>query len=609
VRTGTIEPWPAGRSGRIVWTVLSKLAPRAARRASERGRTARARLALSLVAAAFILTLTDGIAVGATTYAALCDSVNLRTGASTTYPIKKAVAASTKVTVVATVTGGSYRTTCNGVSRSGSSWFRISAISGKSVSSLYGITYVYGASTLFKVVVNPTPAPTVAASSAPSPGASPAASTAPSPAASPSPDPSGSPSPNPSPTPTPSVPPGATLLGSSVTIYGRGYGHGVGLSQYGAYGRAVAGQTYQAILGHYYQGTTLSTTTATSVRVLVLSSWTASGSAPLKLYGLGGTWTFDGIAKTFPAGALARLIPTASGATVTWKLVVTATDGTTLYSAATSGSLRMRPASTATTLRLYSKPSYYDTYRGVLRVMASSTTPTITVVNEVGLDDYLKGVVGVEMPYAWPTNALRAQAIASRSYAVKRLHPSTGTYDIFDDTRSQVYRGVKGEHSTSTNAIAATAAVVLRSGSAVANAMFHSAGGGATESNQNVFNAANGAITTSAVPYLQGSMDRAPDGTAYDKASPYATWHTATYTLAQVQAFFAADSRTNVGTLIAIDLTNRGVGDRLVSVTLYGLDGTTKTVSGGVFESVFNAERPSADSPMRDTLYDLAPIP
>jgi stage II sporulation protein D len=381
------------------------------------------------------------------------------------------------------------------------------------------------------------------------------------------------------------------------------------MSQYGAYGRALAGETYQEILAHYYDQTTLGTTSATSIRVLVLSSWTASSASPLRLYGLGGAWTFDGISTTFPAGALARLIPTVSGSTVTWKLVVTATDGTTLYSAASTGSLRMRPASSATTLRLYSKPSYYDTYRGVLRIMASSTTPTVTVVNEVGLEDYLKGVVGTEMPSSWPANALRAQAIASRSYAVKRLHPSTGTYDIFDDTRSQVYHGVKGEHSASTSAVAATAGVVLRYGGSVANAMFHSTGGGATESNQYVFVSSTGAITSSPVPYLQGSMDRAPDGTAYDKYSPYATWHTATYTLAQVQAFFAADSRTNVGALIGLDLTNRGVGDRLVSVTLYGLDGTTKTVSGAVFLAIFNAHRPSTDSPLRDTLFDLSPIP
>jgi len=565
----------------------------------------RARLALSLVAAALVLALTDGVAIGASTYAAKCDSVNLRTGPSTTYAIKKAIAAGTQVTVAATVAGGAYTTSCLGVAISGSSWYRISAVSGKSVSSLYGVSYVYGASGLFKAVANPTPAPTTAAS----PASTAAPSASPDPSASPGPSSSPDPSPAPTPSPTATPPAGFTLLGDSVTFYGRGYGHGVGMSQYGAYGRALAGQTYQQILAHYYQGTTLGPSSASQIRVLVLSGWTATSTAPLKLYGLGATWTFDGIATTFPAGALARLIPTVSGSTVTWRLIVTATDGATLYSAATTGNLRMRPASTATTLRLYSKPSYYDTYRGVLRIMASSTTPTVSAVNEVGLEDYLKGVVGTEMSSSWPSAVLRAQAIASRSYAVRRLHPSTGTYDLFDDTRSQVYHGVKGEHSTSTLAVTGTAGVVLKSGTAVANALYHSAGGGATESNQNVFNAASGAITSSPVSYLQGSMDRAPDGTAYDHYSPYATWHTATYTLGQIQAWFAADSRTNVGTLLAIDLRNRGVGDRLISVTLWGADGTTKTVSGSVFQSIFNAHRPSTDAPLRDTLYDLVPIP
>jgi SpoIID/LytB domain protein len=598
-----------GPPGATVSIVLSTLESRAARETTGRARALRARVLLSFVVAAFVLTLTDGVALGATTYSAICDSVNLRTGPGTTYAIKKAISTGTEVTEVATVAGGSYTTTCAGKTVSGTSWYRISAVNGTSVSTLYGVSYVYGATSLFKVVAIPTPVPTAAATpaaTAPASAAPSAAPTAP-PAASPS--VTAAPTAAPTATPTPPVPPGATLLGSTVTIYGRGYGHGVGLSQYGAFGRAAAGQTYQTILAHYYLGTTLGPTTATTARVLVLSGWTATSTSPLLLYGLGGNWTFDGIAKTFPAGAAARLIPTVSGTTVTWRLTVTATDGTSLYSAATTGNLRMRPVTSATTLRLFSKPSWYDTYRGVLRIMSSSTAPTISVVNEVGLEDYLKGVVGTEMPSTWPAAALKSQAIASRSYAVVRLHPSTGTYDLFDDTRSQVYHGVKGEATASTSAVTGTAGVVLKYGTAVANALYHSAGGGATESNQNVFNGASGAITTSAVPYLQGSMDRAGDGTAYDKSSPYATWHTANYALAQIQAFFAADSRTNVGTLIALDLRNRGPGERLISVTLYGLNGTSKTVSGSVFVSIFNAQRPSADAPMRDSLFDLAPIP
>jgi peptidoglycan hydrolase-like amidase len=119
---------------------------------------------------------------------------------------------------------------------------------------------------------------------------------------------------------------------------------------------------------------------------------------------------------------------------------------------------------------------------------------------------------------------------------------------------------------------------------------------------------ASGAIVAGAVPYLRGSSDRAPDGSSYDKASPYATWKTATYTAAALSAIFATDPRTNAGTISAIDLSRRGVSGRLISVTLTG-DLGTKTVSGEVFRTVFNAGRPVTDPSMRSTLFDLAPIP
>ena len=110
------------------------------------------------------------------------------------------------------------------------------------------------------------------------------------------------------------------------------------------------------------------------------------------------------------------------------------------------------------------------------------------------------------------------------------------------------------------------------------------------------------------VSYLRGSSDRAPDGTAYDAAAPYATWSTHSYTVAQLSAWFAADPRTNVGTLTALDLRDRGVSGRLISVTLIG-SGGTRTVSGAVFRSVFNAGRPSGDPMLRSTLFGTAPIP
>ena len=95
------------------------------------------------------------------------------------------------------------------------------------------------------------------------------------------------------------------------------------------------------------------------------------------------------------------------------------------------------------------------------------------------------------------------------------------------------------------------------------------------------------------VSYLRGSSDRAPDGPRIRAGAPYATWATRTYTVARLSAWFAADPRTRVGTLTALDLRDTGVSGRLISVTLIG-SGGTKKVSGEVFRSVFNAGRPAA---------------
>ncbi len=562
MQTGTIGPWPRSDRSPIVDPVLMKPPPRAARRPTF------AVLTGAFAAAALLFALTGTSVLGATTMAAACDGVNLRTGAGTTYTIKASVQSGTTISVAATVTGGSWSSVCAGKSVAGSGWYRISSVNGKTALSLYGVTYVYGATGLFKAITVPPP-------------------------------------PSPTPTPSPDSTTGPTTLGATVTFYGRGYGHGVGLSQAGAYGRASAGQGAATILAHYYTGTTLGTTPNARIRVLVLSNWPATPTNPLQLYGRGGTWTIDGIAKVFPADAHLRLIPAVSGTVTTWTLVVDAPNGSNLYRAASSGSFRMRPSTSATVLQLFSKPTVYDRYRGVLRIMAGTK---VSVVNEVPLETYLRGVLPAEMSPSAPTEALKAQAVASRSYAAYRLHPTTGTYDLFDDTRSQVYRGALAEKTTTTAAVTGTAGQVLRYGTAIANTFYHSTGGGATESNQNVWVSATGAITSTAVPYLQGSLDRAPDGSSYDATATYATWHTTTYTLAQVQAFFAADARTNVGSLVALDLSRRGVA-RLISVTLIGADGTKRTVSADVFDAVFNAHRPATEVPIRSTLFGLAPIP
>ncbi|MDP9484102.1 MAG: SpoIID/LytB domain-containing protein [Chloroflexota bacterium] len=271
------------------------------------------------------------------------------------------------------------------------------------------------------------------------------------------------------------------------------------------------------------------------------------------------------------------------------------------------GSLRVRGTDVAgARIQVWSKPGSLDRYRGVIRLR--STPSGIDAINETELDLYLRGVVPAEMPAAWPVEALRAQAIASRSYAARRLHPKTGFYDVYDDTRNQVYRGSLGERPSTNAVVADTAGQVLRSGTSIVNALYHSTGGGATEDNENVFTSASGTIVAGPVPYLRGSSDRATDGMPFDAGAPRASWRTAAYSLDQLSAIFGADPRTKVGALTSLDLSSVGVSGRLIRVRLVGGLGS-KTVSGAVFREVFNARSPASDPYMWSTLVSTAPIP
>ncbi len=428
----------------------------------------------------------------------------------------------------------------------------------------------------------------------------------------PAPTPTLDPAPTPTPTgplpPAPAVPPGPVFasgpipVGGSITLYGRGYGHGVGMSQWGARGRALAGQDATTILAHYYQGAVPGVVDpATPIRVLLVSNFAPTPDRPARIVGLNGPWTIDGVDAAFPAGDGLTIARGPTG----WQASVLAPDGTPLWSAQAAGALVVRPAAPDTLLQIPFKVSASNVYRGAVRLILTSR---VTVVNELGLDQYLLGVVPAEMSYRWPAEALKAQAVAARTYALRRLRPSTAPWDVYDDTRSQVYRGVLVERPSVSQAILDTSGQVLLAGSGVANTPFHSADGGATESNEFVWTRADGTVIGKPVPELRGSSDRAPDGTPYDAASPSASWRTATYSIEAFSAIMAANPRTAVGLVTAIAFTRPGVSGRATAVTLYGTAGV-KTVSGTVFQAVFNANRPSGHPALRSTLIDLAPIP
>ena len=132
-------------------------------------------------------------------------------------------------------------------------------------------------------------------------------------------------------------------------------------------------------------------------------------------------------------------------------------------------------------------------YRGAIVLRRDAAQ--VLVVDDAGLEDYLLGVVPAEMPASWPAEALRSQAVVARSYALTSRSP-VEPFDVFADTRSQVYRGVDAESPRSTDAVRATGGIVLMFGTTVARTLFHSSSGGRTASADEVFGGAP-------VPYLR----------------------------------------------------------------------------------------------------------
>lgn len=137
-------------------------------------------------------------------------------------------------------------------------------------------------------------------------------------------------------------------------------------------------------------------------------------------------------------------------------------------------------------------------YRGRLEVFPNAHG-TLTVVNVIGLEDYVRGVVPNELsPGGYPAiEALKAQAVAARTYAVKNLHQfASQGFDLLPTTRSQVYGGLSTEHPLSTRAVDETRGIVATYDGEAINALYTSTCGGRTEDVENIFN--------ESVPYLRG---------------------------------------------------------------------------------------------------------
>jgi stage II sporulation protein D len=318
-------------------------------------------------------------------------------------------------------------------------------------------------------------------------------------------------------------------------VKGHGFGHGVGMSQYGAYGYAKNGKDYRFILGHYYSGTTVGQVDGVRiVRVLLdisggdvgfSGATSACGQAldPSRSYG------------AHRAGSSVKL-RSAAGTPI-------ADCGPKLRAA---GAGRVAIAG-------------IGTYRGALEVVpTASDAGALNVINALPIDQYVKGVIPNESPPSWPAAALEAQAVAARSFALS-VNVGGNGFGLYNDTRSQVYQGLASEVASTNAAADATRGQVLMYGGNIAETYFSACSGGHTESVQNVF-------FGPAVPYLVGVPD------PYDYYCPLHDW-TLKFSPAEISSKLGGYLD---GALKKVVVTQRGVSPRIIWAKLYGSGGVTK---------------------------------
>jgi stage II sporulation protein D len=335
---------------------------------------------------------------------------------------------------------------------------------------------------------------------------------------------------------------GAWSSESEFLINGHGWGHGIGMSQWGAYGYARRGWSYRQILKHYYTGIGFATAPTTSVRVLLQRGMGSAKLSCPNAYTVQGT----GNAFSIPAGTVA-----------TTKYV----DGVYRVVAGTlthdfKAPVTFRPSRGA--LRVLTTTDLGDTgpYRGVIRVVRSGTS--LLMVNAVSLESYLRGVVPHEVSPSWPVEALKAQACAARAYALRSLKPPTSLFDVYCDVRSQTYAGIDSEDARTDAALRATAGVVPTYGGSAIAAFYFSCSGGHTE---NIEDGWPGAASS---PYLKGVDD------PYDYYGSRHDWGPLRRTAAQVGGPLAAK-----GSLRAVYRVERGASPRIVKAALIGSGGVT----------------------------------
>lgn len=352
-------------------------------------------------------------------------------------------------------------------------------------------------------------------------------------------------------------------LGSLVIFTGKGYGHGVGMTQYGAEGMAEKGYKYTSIIKYYYTGVDIIkyNTSNMNIRVALKLQTPNASFLSKKEYNIIDPST-NKVLFSLPENSITKIsyadgsfiIKNSSGiglpVTTSSPIDILATGSaidisTAMVSSDTAAPNPVEATTTASSIALSTTTTGAISFKGqsysgnIIISRSSADNNNMDIINVLNIEKYLRGVVPSEMFASWKPEALKAQALAARTYALKAiLYGTKAEYDVYDNVMSQVYLGESAHRSNVDKLIEATSGQVITYKGSLIDAVFSASAGGYTVDSSFVWGYN--------IPYLKGKPD------PYDKSVYASNWWTYKIKKTALNKIFS-----QVGSLQNIEVANK----------------------------------------------------
>jgi SpoIID/LytB domain protein len=374
---------------------------------------------------------------------------------------------------------------------------------------------------------------------------------------------------------------------SGFLFKGRGNGHGLGMSQWGARGRAGAGDDDKKILAAYYQNSRIDSRDTSGMVRIALTHGPIDLARPWpRVFGaipfVAQPVTVDGYPQL--SGAAGQLLGFDVSPGGLAEAFLASPDGIHRTSVSFTRPLVIRSASAAgiRTNILQTMGGDFRSgaeqwrYSGELRIIPKGGGAVLPV-NVLPIEDYLKGVVPAEMPPYWGVEALKAQAIAARTYALRKISGS-GDFDLEGNQYDQAYSGLTEQVKASNDAVDATRGQVLTYNGQLLSALYMASGGGHTENSEYGFIHWNHGLKPAVnLPYLRGiadPLDRAP------------SWQVGPFSATDAAQILRNNDEDLGDRLVGIDILQKGPSGRVLGIRLRG-SSRTDEISGPVLRAWF----------------------